>query len=81
MPDTIYLAIIGACGATVFLNIIVMLLIVWRMMNRPKQVKSVKRVSGGDLDDTITTWTSSGFKFLAMRESATGVYTVWFQEK
>jgi len=81
MNDTLLLLAFGGCLGTVAANIMVMLLVYLRLSRQPKRVHRVPRVGENELDNVIEAWTSGGFRYLAMRQTAEGVYTIWFQEK
>ena len=76
MSDTLLLLLIGGCIGTVAANIMVMLLVYWRLRRQPKRVIHLPRVGETEVSTLIEAMATTGFRYVAMRETATGVYTI-----
>ena len=90
--DQLLLAlVVAACPATAVVSIVGTLLALraagfigapqQRQRRRKLEVVRLPRIPEDDMAAVLTGMVAGGWKFLFMREVATGVFSLWFQER
>jgi len=80
--------LVAACPGSLFIGIVGTLLALraWGLIGAPRrrvkrQVRKLRRIPDEDVESVISDWVAGGWQFLGLRETATGVFTLWFQEE
>lgn len=83
MNDTLLLLLFGGCLGTIAANIMVMLLVFWRLSKQLPRIRRVIHIPCKieDFDKVVETWTAGPWKYCRCAEQAPGIVQIWFQEQ
>lgn len=86
--ELLVMVVVAMCPGSLFIGIVGTLLglraigVIGSPRRRVKRrVIRLRRIPEEDVEVTIADWVAGGWEFLGLREVATGVFTLWFQEE